>query len=168
MSRFNNEDEAYRFLYSLFHSVGMCRNIKRVNKDRHFIVWTYDVELPVFYCVYHRDFFLTFGSQFYEFSSKFEDFSKLGESINLECLEVAVSLNAMLLFIYPDGVIYEIPAILFKRFAEKYNLIRGQERSNLYKKADFSGDVKCVHEITCSVPINLMRKFEILELKHYR
>lgn len=95
--------------------------IKIVNKGRHAIIYTKKHnQIKVFYLLFKRKFFLTYGKQFNDIG--------FGESINLEwfkCIEKSDYLE-QILFCYKDGTIYFITPEEWRSFVESNNTIRMQ------------------------------------------
>lgn len=126
--------------------------VKSVNFGRHFVV---DTDRGRFYVVFKREFFHSFASQFPHFSSH-PMYSAMGESLNKECLNVAIRRSAVLVFVYPSGRIYRVFPALFKRFAEGNGLYRVQSRGFFDKKLG-----KKVYETTLSIPLTLLDRFDV-------
>lgn len=115
------------------------------------------------YCIYKREFFLTFAKQFKNFISlnpMFKD--QEGESINLVALNNAIRSGCeFLVFIYPHKVYYAY-TLMIKNFCEKNGLIRGQIRLNSFIKQDYTGKYIPESEVTYSFPKGLLNEVEDL------
>jgi hypothetical protein len=85
----------------------------RLNESRHSVILT---DIGNFYILFKREFFMSFGMIFNE--------SGAGESCNEDFLDKAIEYKANLLFVYPDGKIYTISSMLFKKLSQENNWIR--------------------------------------------
>lgn len=115
------------------------------------------------YCLYKRDYFNTFKRQFINFMIKFPKYSGKGESINEDALSIARKQNcSLIVFIHPEEIKCICPDV-FKGISDNYDLKRIQDVLNpdRYKKNRMRGK----NEFTCSVPIEMLREFELEELK---
>ncbi|MFB5623334.1 MAG: hypothetical protein ACE5RP_00235 [Nitrosopumilus sp.] len=102
---------------------------------------------PVFYALYKRDNFKTFAYKFPEFVLEYPQYKNdEGESINEEALDYAINAGVdYILILKSPGLIYKFSAIAWKKFCERYDLIRYQDHG----------------EKTYSLPIGMLEKFEI-------
>ena len=129
-------------------------NVVATYKNGHTLLKPAFSEVPKLYCIYKRDFFIHFNDIFKEFSSEFPDLSGLGESINLSLLDRAIRLDCdYLVFIHENEVLLAYPKQI-KRFCEKYNLFRKQNRENVYKT--LNGNKEPIREITYSFPKKML------------
>lgn len=156
-----NEYAAHHYL------IGVVRKNERLsdyplflNKGRHVLLRTQKGNN--YYCVYHRDFFLTFAQQFELYVSTFPEHNDVGESINLECLEDAEKRGAeTLLFIHANGNIYKVYTAFVRKYClETHHLVRTQLRANKYAAGNYSTDKVEVHEKTVSIPKALLEKYD--------
>lgn len=111
----SNQNEAVRVVTEVLlkNRKAKILNLTILNNSKHAIIST---DVGNFYVVFKRDFFNSFGQIFND--------KGVGESINEESLEFADKQKANLLFVYPDGKIYTISAMLFKKLAKENEWIR--------------------------------------------
>jgi hypothetical protein len=150
----HNQDAAIKRFIEYLNSKGLCAKVVYENSySRHKIVK--DINGKSYYCVFKREFFNTFSKYFPEVSKNYV--SGLGESLNKEALDLAIS-NFVdeVVFIHPEKFYFIYP-LLFKNFALKYNLQRVQKRENKYKK---QGTIHLVREVTYVVPVELLGVYE--------
>ena len=96
-------------------------NFNLFNNGRHSLMKSISIDKPSFYALYKKDFFNSFGKMY-----PCEP-SGVGESINIEWLDLALSLSVdYLVFVYPTGYVYIISPLLVKRYCESRGLIREQ------------------------------------------
>lgn len=152
----HNQDMGFRRVIDILRSKNQSGfRVEYKNKNRHALLIPDDSKNFRYYAVFKRDFFNTFYMQFPEFAKANKDYCGLGESINKKYIDLALEREVdYLLFIHPDKI-YEIPLLFFKKYAEKYSLIRTQDKFNFYHKPPI-----VVNEITYSVPIELLYDFE--------
>ncbi len=101
-------------------------NFTLINEGRHSLMKPIDKSKPVFYSLFKKDFFNSFG-KFYP-----DEPSSVGESINEEWLNLALDRGVdYLAFVYPSGHGYFISPSLVKRYCESRNLIRVQDHGEL-------------------------------------
>ena len=111
----SNQPEAERVVTKILVDTRKAQilNITRLNNLRHSIIST---DIGNFYVLYKSDFFNSFGVIFGD--------KGVGESCNEDSLRYAEENKANLLFVYPDGKIYTISAMLFRKIATENNWIR--------------------------------------------
>src|SRR3990167_11157301 len=104
-----NHVNAFRYVMEVLPSLGFrnlqLRNVTnlRDNKSYHCIIRH---DKGVFYCLFKRDFFMTYPQKYKLFLDAFPDLNGAGESVNVDVLDGAMENNQLLLFVYPDGKIY--------------------------------------------------------------
>lgn len=109
-----------------------------------------------YYCLFKREYFQMFNNYYPEFVIHHPNLRGVAESINEECLDFAIKLDAILLFIHPDGRVYQIYPMTVK----KLGLVRVQNEPNVYKKDDYTGEQEAVNEKTYHVPVKLLKRFD--------
>ena len=107
---------------------------------------------PSLYCVFKREYYLTFGKEFPEYTDE------LGESINLEALERAIALKCDYIVFIHSVRTFKVFPMQIKKFCEARNLIRQQKRFNQYKTTDCTNRIQLELESTYSFPITLMEE----------
>ena len=157
-----DKDSAYHYFLHRLKSAYLLKSYKPENKKRHLIVETEIKGFEKIYIVFHRETFHTFANKFYfNFIQSNQEYRfSEGESLNIEFINKAIEEECVLLFIYPDKKIKWIYPELFRKFAEKHKLINNQERTNIYKTRNYSGNLMAVNEITYSIPVDLLKDFE--------
>jgi len=91
-------------------------NFNLFNRGRHSLMKPVDVDQPIFYALYKKDFFNSFGVMYPD------EPSGVGESINVEWLDMAIGLNVdFLMFVYSNGYAYRISPKLVKRYCERHS-----------------------------------------------
>ena len=162
-----NHVNAFRYVMEVLPSLGFrnlqLRNVTnlRDNKSYHCIIRH---DKGVFYCLFKRDFFMTYPQKYKLFLDAFPDLNGAGESVNVDVLDGAMENNQLLLFVYPDGKIYIVsPSKIFDTHldAKKYypdGLYRSQDKSNDYKVAYSNGQIININECTCSFPIKILSR----------
>ena len=153
-----NQDRAFYLIMQRLREVhGEYYYMKKYNKGRHLLLYSTD-PLPRYYVVYKREWFNTFAKQFPAFIQENPRFaSEVGESINTQDLENAVSVGTnYLIFVHEEGI-WKISALLFLKFARKNNLVRRQNRTNPYKQQ--GGFSSYIHEDTYSIPASMLEKW---------
>jgi len=126
-------------------------SIKNLHKGRYRLL---EVDNDKYMLVYKREFFNTFRNKYPEIYRLYPYFVGKGESINKEMLDRAILEKVKFIYFIHPSVIYKINPELIKKFCEKFNLIRRQDKENVYhvnKK-----DMVFVQEITYSFPTDLM------------
>ena len=155
--RFNNQDVAFsEFKKKLFRNAEQIKAVKPYNKGRHWLIKT---DESTYYILYRRFPFKTFSKQFFEFSEKNPSYGEEGETINLNLLEIPLKHNAIIVFIYQNGSFKWIHSKAFNKFSKENNLIREQERGNVYNKGDYTGKKEIINETTASIPFSLLEDF---------
>lgn len=97
-------------------------NFNLLNQGRHSLMKPVDVKQPTFYSLYKKDFFNSFGKMYPD------EPSGVGESINVEWLELALGLKVdFLMFVYSNGYAYRISPKIVKRYCESRGLVRDQD-----------------------------------------
>lgn len=110
-------------------------------------------ELPRYYALFKKDFFMTFGVQFSNFIRVHPEASLVGESINVDWLKTAIASKVdYLLFIYDNGKVYAVSPKAVENFCIKHNLVRTQDVTN--KTSNFT-----IRETTYSFPITLLKRW---------
>jgi len=153
------------------------KSVVRTNKDRHMLIKCFsgydDIERR-FYILYKKECFMTFSDKFNMFVKENKDYEGFGESINKEWLDLAVlnsitgvaeksmlvEIEMSLIFIYPDGSMFEIHPKAFEKFAEENGLVRVQDKFNELSKEDYYGGTSWIQESTYHIPISLLRKIQ--------
>lgn len=157
-----NSDSAFdKVIKSLKIEFGVFYTKSVFNRGRHCILSPpFDSDLPKFYVVFKRSWFVTFNNKFQEFISEFPDMAGYGESINKEWLDLALQQRvSYFLFVHEEGSIYQVSPLLLQKFVFKHNLFRSQERRNDYRRADGSGGVISVNELTVCFPCKLLERW---------
>jgi hypothetical protein len=123
-----------------------------MNKGRHILIRN-DTNDIIYYAVYKREYFNTFSKKFPDFIRKNPSMCMIGESINSNFLDIAIRKGVyQILFIHPNKI-YSCFPLFFKKFAEKNNLIRTQNKLNIYFN-------ESTYEKTYSIPLNLLERFD--------
>ncbi len=153
--------EAIRFLNEKYDCTYVRVNL---NKGRHVMLRPINLDnnrsIPTFYLVFKREVYKTFKDEFKEFCEHFSHLGDVGESINKEAVEYAVRRNVTYFgFVYPTNALYIMDVREFRDFAYKYNLIRKQDKTNLYEKEHKEG-LRGVQEVTYSTPIKNLRRLK--------
>lgn len=159
-----SKESAYNHVVNRLKYSGLLKNYELLNKKRHMILWT-GLEEPFdkIYMVYHRELFNTFPLKFYHSFIRYNEeyrFSK-GESINKNCLDIAIKEECVVVFIYPDKKMRWVYPMVIKKFAEKWKLINRQDKYSIYRKNDYSGYYEGINELTYSIPTELLKKFDM-------
>lgn len=116
-------------------------------------------DIPMYYSIFKREFFMSFNKQFPQFVKENPEFSGVGESVNKEVLYSSISRNVdYLLFVYESGKVYKVSPKIVRNFCQKHNLVRTQDKVNSFKRTNGSGGVTTVRESTYSFPIALMER----------
>lgn len=157
--KFKNKNAGMNWFKNQLESQGyQIINTQFYNHDRHELITVKkDDKTERFYCLFKRDFFFTFHKQFPKWSK--DNPTGYGESINKKYLDIAISHDAVLVFMYEDGKIYKIYPMIIKNICGKNKLIRSQDKTNSYNKLDYSGTSKFINEVTYSFPICLLKRF---------
>ncbi len=155
------------------------REVIELNNNKHFFIRC----LPEFekekryYVLFKQDFFKTFSLQFPNFVKEFPQFDGVGESINKEWLELALSyceltkankfegtetIDVKLFFIYPDGSMFWEDPRAFHKFAETKGLVRVQDKHNAISKKDYTEDYVNIQEMTYCRPLKLMKQVSFI------
>ena len=93
----------------------ILENLTYVNNQKHATMRT---KGGLYYILYKRDFFHSFGKIF-------GNVGGVGESINESCLKRAIMGNVKtILVVYSDGKIYAITPVKWRDYAQKYRTIR--------------------------------------------
>jgi hypothetical protein len=153
---------AFDYLKDLLRQGYKVKMVTPLNKGRHLLIEYQkhgSERYYYFYAIFKHTFMHSFNQLFKHFVDSYPEFEGQGESINVEFLEYARRREATLLFIYPDGSIYQIESNLVKNFCMKNDLVRTQERRNEYLIEYGNGSVEVVNETTYTFPIKLMSRF---------
>lgn len=153
----NGEVAFRRFAQLLRQNKFMIINRLPKNRNRHTLITTLEID---FYCLY-RDSNAQYGTfeKFNDFFEKFvnenPEFRGHAESINKEillsiCDDYTNKKDVVLVFIYKDGKKYIANPFLFKKFAEKYDLIRTHNASDLRRISN--GNYGQIFETTYHLP----------------
>lgn len=159
---FRNLDELIKaVLKKLKYDYGVFYNISKFNNCRHAILKPpMGSDLPSFYVVFKRQWLITFNFKFESFVNAYPEWAGIGESLNKEWLELAISQRvSYLLFGHEEETIYQVSPLLFKKFVDNNNLYRTQERSNEYIRKDGSGMITTVKELTACIPVKLLERW---------
>lgn len=131
-------------------------SIRRLHKGRHVLLEPERQSDPSFYCLYKREYFITFNKQFPEFVSLYPDLAGVGESINEDALTKAIMRRAAyLLFVYENGRMYVCEPHKFLRVAQRYKLFRNQQKLNRVAEP-FTRKQRFMREGTYSLPLKLL------------
>lgn len=133
---------------------------------RHMLIQTPNID---FYCLYRKEdtqhgTFELFNKYFESFIKEYPNMAGHAESINKEIIEYVCSeshnpsedgfeKDIVLIYIYKDTKIYLCNPFIFKKFAEKHNLIR-EHKANDIKKVE--GEYETFNETTYHLPFNEM------------
>jgi hypothetical protein len=160
----NNQVMAFDFLKRILRrKYGSWFNYYTYNKGRHLLIQPLDRNVPVIYAIYKRDFFMSFNSNFPRFVAENPELRGVAESINKECLDIAIKRNVdYIYFVHPDEKIFAIHPMQIKKFCEKHNLIRGQQKLNIYQQP-YTLEKEMVSEVTYCIPVKLLAS---LGVKH--
>ncbi len=155
---FENQDTAIREFGNILKKRGeQIINTKTYNHGRHWLLTTHKEN---YYVIYKRLPFVRFADIFKSFIIKNPEYKGIaGETINLTSLEKAIEKDSLLVFIYSNNLIKKIYPKFFKNYAKKHQLIRTQNKNNLYNKSDYSGERELKRETTASVPFSLLEDF---------
>jgi len=97
-----------------------ARVVADFNKGRHKVVETKEGDR--YYCVYKREFYNKFGIIHKSFVDENTDYKGLGESLNIDSANTAITYHATtLVFIHPEKI-YWIYSAQFRKFAMNNNL----------------------------------------------
>lgn len=166
----HNQFVAFKEFQSLLVRVyGVAFERLEFNKGRHLLLKPVSGDFPSFYLVFKREFFDSFSRQFDRFSAENPEASKVGESINESSLELLIKHKAeYLVFIHPNNAYVAIPH-QFYNYAKYHNLVRIQEKPNVYKSNNYNGGFNSKKEITISTPLNeLQNIFDIPAFNKYK
>jgi hypothetical protein len=153
-----NQDKAFQRLGDHLRKIyGMAVVAAEFNGGRHRL---YECNGEKIYAVYKREWFNTFSKQFEDVPiiKSNEEYRGVGESLNVEFVELACKYNAVLIFVHPDGF-YKVFSNLYRKFAEKHGLYRVQERFNKFKRT--GGGFEMRKEVTYCVPFSLLERLEV-------
>lgn len=160
-----NKDMAFRFVLGVLRErYGCWFNLLGVNKGRHVLLQPQGKDVPVFYCLFKREFMREFNLFARDFLSNpdYESYAGLGESINEEWLGYSIKVADYLLFVYPDRKIYMISPLAVKKFCDKHGLVRVQKRVNEYRLPDGGESRELVRERTYFFPLKLLENLEVM------
>lgn len=149
------QDTAFKRFKDYMHKLGnKVEPVRDYNNGRHRV---FKSDSHVYYCVYKREFFHSFGQYFPAFVSRFNMYDGEGESLNREFANLAIGILAdEIVFIHPDGF-YSIEPMTFKHFCEKFDLIRKVHREERYKQ--LGGAYDYMQEITYCYPKSLLMRW---------
>ena len=112
-----------------------------------------------FYVVFKRDWYHSFNSAFPSFIDKHPECKGYGESLDTEYLDIALIHNSIIVFIHPDNA-YFIDSVLMDLYCINHKLYRQQDKENIYKKGNYTKEVKAEQEQTYCIPISLLQNLE--------
>lgn len=134
------------------------------HNQRHRLITTQNID---FYCLFRKEdvqhgTFELFNKYFENFTNEYPDYKGHAESINKEVIEYVckdcynpISDNydkdIILVYIYKDTKIYLCNPFIFKKFAEKNNLIREHKANDIKKD---NGEYEVFNETTYHLPFN--------------
>jgi len=134
---------------------------------RHRLIQTPNID---FYCLYRKESvqngtFEKFNEYFESFVNEHTEFRGHAESINKEVIESVCreshdptsdnyDKDIVLIYIYKDTKIYLANPFIFKKFAEKHNLIREHKSVDIKKEQE--GEYSTFNETTYHLPFNEM------------
>jgi len=158
-----NKDMAFDYIIKKLHTkYDAWFSVIPINRGRHMILKPQKNLIPLFYCLYKREWIREFNNMFKDYVKNNPDMRGLAESINKECLFYSIRIGAnYLLYIYPDQSIYIINPLLVKKYCEKNHLVRFQQKTNDYKLPDFQKSIERINEITYCFPIKLLERLEL-------
>lgn len=155
--RFANKNPAYEYFKKNLKDV---IGVREYNKGRHLWINTRTIN---YYIIYKERPFQSFYRQFEAFSQKNPEITGYGESINETYLKIASSLpRTIIVIIYQNGSMYWIKPKEWLDYSQTHNLIRTQDKSNFYKLEDYSGQKEAVNEVTYSIPLKILQRFEFV------
>src|SRR3990167_10063593 len=150
-----DNDSAFHYLAKMVNEKeGLINNPTSFNKDRHMLLET--LFGNKYYCLFKREYFNMFNNYYPEFVLHHPNLRGVAESINEEWLDLAIKLDTILLFVHPDGRVYQIYPMTVK----KLGLVRIQNEPNVYRKDDFSGEQEAMNEKTYNIPVKLLKKYD--------
>jgi len=165
---FGNCDNAFRATnIFLCKRYGQSFFMKEFNNGRHRLLYNSSKTL-MFYLVFKREFIQSFNSMCPNLVLSKPMFSGLGESLNYEYVKRAFNLDANILFVYPNGDVYNIHSETLVSFYNKLSkickseVLRLQKIENVKSKVDGSGELDFVNEETLVFPIKLLERFGYL------
>jgi hypothetical protein len=101
------------------------------NLERHFLLRSNVVSVPVFYFKFTTDWFHTFNLKFPEFINEFPEYAGLGQSVNKEFLEYAFRRGADYFVVgLPDNTFHMVSVALWLRYSKEHGLVRVQDKLN--------------------------------------
>jgi hypothetical protein len=175
-----NKDIEYYYFMKLLNDRFEKPRLINTNMHFHRLIET---NAGRYYLVHKKDHFHAFNAIFKNYIDDNNTLSGIGESINIEYLQFAINYNAMLVFSYEmyehifyvldrNKLItllrYKYPELnnenvqteaLLKIYCEIYNLKREQDKSNTYKKNDYSESTVILQERTYSFPMKMMKRW---------
>jgi hypothetical protein len=135
----NNVHQAKIYLKNLFQEMKGLFSVDSLGQGKrkeHFEIFSKN---EIYYCLYKRAFFYKFGKIF-----RNKNLTGVGESVNTDVLAYIIQWAIdWILFIYPDGKVYQIKPKEFQEFTQEYRTIRLTEDG----------------EYTASIPIRLLKRF---------
>jgi len=149
----NQEIALRHFIDKLRETDPHATVIKDFNKGRHYLVKFHEENL---YVIYKRDFFKRFPDYFPTFVENNPDYDGYAESINKEWCTRACLEASKVVFLHDSEVYYTYP-LLIKRFCEKHNLQRQQNKENSYKTKDGYANI---NEWVYNIPKKLLKTWE--------
>lgn len=148
---------------SILGKLNGCRYIKRKhNRSRHILMLPEKSSCMRYYVIYKKAFISKFNELFPTFVGKNPEYRGLGESINADILDSLMGSIDRVLYVYPDGKIYEIYPALIWRFCRKHGLERVQDKQNSYNQG--FGKMEEVQEKTYCFPIRLLTRLGEIEV----
>jgi hypothetical protein len=157
---FNKEAGFERVRQVLIINGYQINSISRKNHDRHILYeCVKNGQKQRFYALFKRTFFHSFPYLFPNFIRQNQEFAGMGESINVDCCNLAITYDAQLLYVYEDCSIYTISPFLVKKFCEKHDLRHIQDKTNDYMLKDNSKELVGVNECQYVFPVRLLERF---------
>lgn len=155
MSNFKFKDNAIRWVamkVRQFHNVYF--DIVPLQRNKHFLLLppVTRVDVPKFYVLFKRDFFMSFNLVFKDFVKSYPDYNTVGESINEDVFKAVKARGVdYLIFAYDNSRrVYKLSVGLLDRFYKTYNLVRVQDKLNKTSVGK--------KEKTICFPVNIMER----------
>lgn len=156
----NNSSGFERIRIAINNSGFQVLSISKKNHDRHRLYeCVKNSQKQAFYALYKRTYFHSFPYLFPDFISQNREYAGFGESINVEYCNLAIKYDSQLLYVYEDGSVYIISPNLVKKFCEKHNLKRVQDKTNDYMIGNNSRESVKINECEYVFPVRLLERF---------
>lgn len=158
-----NHHAGFDYVKKIIGSKYRINMVTPLNHGRHLLIQAKkdgQDKFLYFYCLFKHTTLHSFNNLAKDFVNSFPEFEGHGESINLEFLEYARRRESTLLYIYPDGKIYEVESNAVYKFSHNNGLVREQGRINEYLE-DHDGKLLSVlkNEQTAFFPVKLMARY---------